>query len=267
MDEDKGRSARFGEQGTVRFVKAMGRKPSPGGTIGRLQGRSRSIDHSNGDESRDVAPVLPAMKVRQIVRPHDPDESHARAAPGQPGDGVIGVAGANLRLEAGDDDAGMVGEFMGCSHARGERRQAVVLLEGIAGGDEPPDLVEPQPRHGDGADEAVPLVGWIEGPAEEADAHARSVGRKAHGSAPAIGGRWNGNGPSSYAHFRQNDGSRASAQGGSGKSDETGQKLGLNRSRRPTPWTESFGCMERGGANARRPFKGEGFAREPAKPP
>ena len=44
-------------------------------------------------------------------------------------------------------------------------------------------------------------------------------------------------------------------------------KQGLNRSRRPTPWTESFGCMDSGGANARRPVKGEGFAREPAKPP
>ena len=91
----------------------------------------------------DVAPMLPAMEARQIVRAHDPDEAHAGATAREPGDGVVGVARADLRLEACDHDARMVGERAGGLHAQGERRQAVIRFEGIARRHEPPDLVEP----------------------------------------------------------------------------------------------------------------------------
>ena len=216
MDEDEGRSAGLREQGTVGFIEPMGRQPGPGGTVGGLQGGARPVDDRDGDQGGDVAPMLPAMEAREIVGPHNPNETHPRAALRQPGDGVIGVACADLRLEARDHDARMVSQRMGGRHACAKGRQTIVFLERIAGGHQPPDLVEAEPGERDGADEPMPLMGRIEGPAEEADPHARRVARQTHGSTPASGGGRRDEGPSSYAHFRQNDGSGASAQGGCG---------------------------------------------------
>ena len=56
-----------------------------------------------GDSDRvDLAPFLPTVKGAQIVGSHDPDEANARTVIAQVGDGLIRIAGADLRLEAED---------------------------------------------------------------------------------------------------------------------------------------------------------------------
>ena len=60
----------------------------------RPQRRSGAIDNRDRDEVGDVAPVTPEMELSEVVRSHDPDEPDSRSAPREPGEGVVGVAGA-----------------------------------------------------------------------------------------------------------------------------------------------------------------------------
>ena len=69
------------------------------------------------------------------IRPHDPHEAHVRAAPPEVGHGIVGVAGADLGLEAGDDDAGIACKCPRRGNSRAERRQARRLLQRVAGTD------------------------------------------------------------------------------------------------------------------------------------
>ena len=63
------------------------------------------------------------------------------------------------------------------SSTQGERRQLARVLQRIAGGDEPPDAIEPQAPQGEQARRSMPVMGRIETAAKEADAHARREGR------------------------------------------------------------------------------------------
>ena len=95
-------------------------------------------------------------------------------------DGVVGVAGADLRLEAGDDDARIASD----RRAAASRREASggrprVSFSGIAGADQPPDPIEADPLQGKLGRMDVPAVRRIERAAEEADPHAWIVRGKA----------------------------------------------------------------------------------------
>ena len=90
----------------------------------------------------------------------------------------MGVAGADLGLEARHEDARVAGERPGRLHAGGERGQAARFFQGIAGTDQPPDAVEADALQRELARMDMPAVRRVEGAAEEPDAQARRMGRK-----------------------------------------------------------------------------------------
>src|ERR1700732_5627960 len=112
------------------------------------------------------------MKAAQVVGSHDPDEVNSGAMLAQIGDGLVGVARADLRLAPEHRNPGMAGELAGSDNTRLKGRKAAGVLERIARGDEPPDAVEAQPLHGNEAGGEMRIVGGIEGAAGGADGHA-----------------------------------------------------------------------------------------------
>ena len=102
-------------------------------------------------------PAAPARQLRQDVGAHEPDEAHAREAPQQPAQRVDGVARAEHRLDRGGDHAAAVGDAARGRQALAERRHAAVRLQRIAGRDQQPDLVQPQPPPREVGDVAMAL--------------------------------------------------------------------------------------------------------------
>src|SRR5271166_2794921 len=90
---------------------------------------------------------MPAMKATEIVGAHDPHKVHAGAAPDQISDGGKRIGNAVIGFEAGNVDASVAGEVARGGESLGERRQAAGVLKRIAGGDEPPDPIKPDPPH------------------------------------------------------------------------------------------------------------------------
>src|SRR5712691_52223 len=150
-----------------------------GGNAGRrVEARTKAVDHRHRHHGGDAAPFLPTMEAAQIVGTHDPNKVHARTATHEIADRVVSVAHADLSLEPADVDAGMMRQRAGGRHSIGKRAQAARILERIAWRHQPPDAVQAKPSHGDQAGGAMGLMRRIEGAAEQANPHARSVGRQ-----------------------------------------------------------------------------------------
>src|SRR5215470_7987154 len=149
-----------------------------GDARGRVKTRAKTVDHRHRHHGGDPTPLLPAMEAAQIVGAHDPNKVNAAAARPEIANHIVGVAHADLGLEAGDVDARVMRERARRRDALGKRAQAAGVLERIAWSDHPPDAVEAEPPHRDQAGGPMRLMRRIEGAAEQTDAHARSVGRQ-----------------------------------------------------------------------------------------
>src|SRR5262245_22410278 len=121
------------------------------------------------------------MELRQIVRAHDPYEAHSGDATAQMRDRVDSIARSNDSFETADIDARILGNVLCSLRALGERTQGVVVLERIAGAEQPPDAVEFEPLDREQADGAMRRMRRIEGAAEQTDAHAIGIERDGMG--------------------------------------------------------------------------------------
>jgi len=144
--------------------------PEPGHRGARDSGAiiARTGDDGNRHHAGNSAPVFPAVELGQIIGAHEPDEAAAGIAQQQPAQGLRGVAGAELALDRGDADRGAAGLGLGRGEAGGKRRHARFGLERVSGGDQPPDLVQPQCPQRREADSPVRAMGGVERAAEEA---------------------------------------------------------------------------------------------------
>src|SRR5882757_2031165 len=127
------------------------REPGPGKAPRRLGSqRPETIGRSRPDcnryEVKDLLPGVPAVDLGEVVGAHQPDEAMAGKAPGQPPQRGGGVAGPEPRLEIGDLEAGVAGDGPGPGQPVAERRHPGHRLERVLRADQPPDLVEPEPR-------------------------------------------------------------------------------------------------------------------------
>ncbi len=101
-------------------------------------------------------------------------------------------------LDAGDEDSPGIGVCLGEQRAGlGEtlrdRRESGGILERIAGRDEKPDLVQPQPVQGRARDVQVPRMRRIEAAAEQPDARAPPVAEAWECRlVGGVGARWHG---------------------------------------------------------------------------
>ena len=144
-------------------------KPTHGAHRPDLGLITRTRDHRNRDGARDAAPVAPPVELRQIVRAHQPYEPAAGVAADEPAQRVGGKARAELAFYGGDADRGAARPRSRGSKARGEGRHVgSAVLQRVAGGDEPPHLVEAECMGGVQADRAVAAVRGIERAAEKA---------------------------------------------------------------------------------------------------
>src|ERR1700743_1686064 len=61
----------------------------------------RTVDHSDRDLGCDMPPIMPAVKLRKIVRSHDPDKVQAGSAAAQISNRVHSIARSNDGFEKG----------------------------------------------------------------------------------------------------------------------------------------------------------------------
>ena len=178
MQEDEGRRFRRRQPRGVGFGQTVARQPYAGARPRGGERGTGAVDDGDGNKPRDGAPAPPAVELTQIVGAHQPDEAHMRRAARQPEQSVVGVALADVGLDAGDDDARMGGDAAGLRHAFGERRQIGRPFQRIAGRRQPPDRVEPQAFQRDQAQQPMAGVGGIERTAEQANAVAGLAARQ-----------------------------------------------------------------------------------------
>ncbi|PAV66666.1 hypothetical protein WR25_13309 [Diploscapter pachys] len=129
----------------------------------------RTRDHRNRHRAGDLAPPAPAMKLRQIVRPHQPDELPPGVTPLQLAQRVERVARIEPRLDIARPDRRPPRHPLGRREPRRQRRHvARAALQRIARRHQPPRLVELQrPDRGE-RDRPMPAMRRVERSTEQA---------------------------------------------------------------------------------------------------
>jgi hypothetical protein len=153
------------------------RDTHPGkGVAGRTGGRVKAWAQTIDDDDRHLlgyfSPLLPAVKTPQIVRAHDPDKSDTRASGQQPRYRIVGVSRLNDSFETCNVDARMTRERARRSDSVNKRCQAARIFERVAGRDQPPDTVQPEPLEREECGCKMSLVRRVESSAKQADPHA-----------------------------------------------------------------------------------------------
>lgn len=134
-------------------------------------------NHRNWEFSCEAPPITPYVKIWQGVASEQPDELvfwiNAPEAPYR----IDRITGPFALLEIADPDARVSRHPGGGREPAFERRHILgAFLQGIARGDQPPHLVEPESLRRREADPPVRPVRRVERAAEEADArHARQL--------------------------------------------------------------------------------------------
>jgi hypothetical protein len=138
--------------------------PEPGHGGARHSGATiaRTRDHRNRHCPRDGAPVLPAVKLGKIIRPHQPDKAPLGITPLERAQGVHGVARAQRSFDRGGDDRRASGLLASRAEAGAQRGHAFTRFQGVAGRDQPPHLIQTQRICCEQADAAMPAVGRVE---------------------------------------------------------------------------------------------------------
>jgi hypothetical protein len=105
------------------------------------------------------------VKIWQGVASEQPDELVLCKTALQLAHGVEGKARSMTLLEIADPDRRAPGKASSCGKSRFKRRHVLgALLQRIARGHEPPQLVQLQSLHGVEADTAVSPMSRVEGP-------------------------------------------------------------------------------------------------------
>ena len=105
--------------------------------------------YRKGRLAGDAHPVAPVRQLGEVVCAHEPDEADFREAGVERAQRVARVAGIQVALDIGGDDApaggvGFGGACSGEGEAFGKRRHGVGILQRVAWGHQEPDLVETQ---------------------------------------------------------------------------------------------------------------------------
>jgi len=105
---------------------------------------ARTRDYRNRHQSRDPAPVAPTVKLRQIIRAHQPDKPYFREPALQPGERVDGIARAHFGLDRADPNRRAARNAAGSGHARGQPGHPLDRFQHVAGRNQPPHFIKPQ---------------------------------------------------------------------------------------------------------------------------
>ena len=130
-------------------------------------------EHAHWHRIHDLPPVLPEMKLRKVVRPHQPDKAHAPILAAQGGHGLGGRAGSQPCFDVGDIDARVFHDCPTGIHPALERCRTA-RLERVARRYKPPDPIQPETGQGLPRNMHMPFVRRIKRSPEQADGLARS---------------------------------------------------------------------------------------------
>ena len=117
--------------------ESMGGHAGQGAEIIGFSGEDR-----NGDRVKYLRPTAPFGHLRQIIRPHQPNEPGGGKLFSEPRDCIDRIERAKPSLESGDPNAGMAGDGVGRGHTLRQRRYCVGRLERISRRHQPPNGVE-----------------------------------------------------------------------------------------------------------------------------
>jgi len=115
------------------------------------------------------------MKAPQVIRAHDPDESHSGAAGQQPSYRIVGISRLNDSFEARHVDARMMSDRPRGGDSLRQRRKPAGILQWIAGSYEPPHAIKLQPLERKQGRREMRLVRRIECPPKKTNSHAGRV--------------------------------------------------------------------------------------------
>ena len=131
---------------------------------------SRTREHRNRDSCDDPAPIVPAVKLCQVVGAHQPNEASIRKAAVKRSDSVHRIGTAQLTLDGGHPDRQTARYPLCGGEARRQRCHVLSRFERVARRDEPPDLIEAEQPSSVQAHPAMAAMGRVERAAEQADA-------------------------------------------------------------------------------------------------
>src|SRR3984885_5312084 len=156
------RRGRLGEAWSLSFRVAGARK-SLGGRRGEgAKALRRSVDHSDRYLGCYTPPVMPAVKLRKIVRSHDPDKVQTRSTAAQIPYRVSSIACSDDGFETAHIDARIMRHLPRRLHALNQIVRRPVGLERIARRHQPPHPVKFQTLDREQADGAMRQMRRIE---------------------------------------------------------------------------------------------------------
>ncbi len=123
-----------------------------------------------GHHRGNLPPAAPARKPLQIIRTHQPDEPGRGENSPQRAQRVDGIASAESRLDIGGNDPSPIGDMSRAGKPISKRCHSVCGLEGIAGRDHQPDLIQPQPTAQLSRNMQMSGMRRVERPAKDTDA-------------------------------------------------------------------------------------------------
>lgn len=152
-------------------------EPGHGGACHGFSVITRARDNCNRHGPGDGAPAMPAVKLRQIIRSHQPDKPAFGIAAHQSAKGFCGVARAQMLLDRGWCDRRIARLRFGRAHPRCERRHAFLRFQRISGRYQPPYLIKAERMDRKLRDTPMPAMRRIEAAAKNAGiVHVRIVG-------------------------------------------------------------------------------------------
>src|SRR3546814_5431596 len=111
------------------------RNSEPGVTI-----ITRTRDNSNRKQTRYIAPIPPAVELRQIIGPHQPDEPPLGVSADQRAEGFYRISGAEPLFDRGRANRRAARHHLRGTEARPKRGHAFPGLQRIARRHQPPQL-------------------------------------------------------------------------------------------------------------------------------
>lgn len=170
MKEHPCRCPMFGESACLRLRYAS-RSEVTGRFCHQGTGRIRRPgENRNGDETKELLPMLPTGNLNKVVGPHDPHEATSGMARYQGSQGIDGVNRTQLALGVADAHAPIRRGAAGRSEPPFERSHVRGVFQRVLWRNQPPHLVQRQPLQRLPRNVPVPLVRRIERSPQESDA-------------------------------------------------------------------------------------------------
>ena len=144
-------------------------QPDHGGARHGMRIIARTGDNRNRHHPGNGTPVAPAMKLRQIVRAHQPDKAKSRIAAPQLRQRVDRKSRAHIGLDRTDPDRRPPRHHFGSGHACRQPGHPLHRFQHIAGRHQPPHFIQPQRCQRVQADAAVRAMRRVEAAAEQTD--------------------------------------------------------------------------------------------------